>query len=288
MVRERDGVLAVRHALTFLECLRDAGVQPGTTYPAHVVVDRLADKSVRKAEATDRLGVFNYQPREQRNFHGVQCLVVVQAGHGNHGVQIELTTDNGGDQKDGIGLLRELSQALPQHVAHSGRNVLGSRQLTVAPQQPEQFDDEEGVAVGALVHQARQFRVGFGTQLSGDHLTDLNTGKTRERYPVYCGLSSEHGQCVRQSTTTVRVVASVGSDDQHPRSAKCAREGRQQSKRSGIRPLKVVHDQQQRPSARQATQQARRRLTQPEPDRFDVEHREDAAAPVTSPSSGTS
>ena len=231
-----------------------------------------------ETKAPHDLGVFPDQPGQQCRLHCVQCAVVVQAGYGCHGLEVEFATDDGGDEQYGVRLVRQLGQTPAQHIAHPGGNLEGRRvpvgrpgQPALAAEQPQQFDDEERVAVGAVVHQSHQLRVWFGTDLDGHHPRHLEAAEAAEHHPVH-GRFRATAPSVGSSLSTLSVLGSryVARTNMAARGSAPATIDSSRSD-VGIRPVQIVKDDQQRSAAGQASEQAGDGMAEPESNRLHVD-----------------
>ena len=215
--------------------------------------------------------------RSHRLVERVEQLDLWDTAHSRERDQAELPSEDRGEDKHLVALLREVAEAAGDDIT----NALGNRETrrfssveaSLRGQQPHDLANEERVAFSLLVNGDDEFLTGRLAGRELDETSDLALAQARERNASSHRFAGELGQSHRERIGRARVDVAVGADNEQATLAELAGEELQEQERGLVRRVQVVQEEHERAGLRGARQDGGGRLEEAEARALRLEHR---------------
>ena len=240
---------------------REAGalVERRALRRAELVVERVANKRVGEGEAP--VTQIGHEPLCDRLPGRLHQLLRRLLGHPPDQILVEVASDDRGHPERLVRRVAEAVETAADHLAHALWDLqvgeaATAGELPLAREQPDHLTDEEGIAVGLLLHRLGESR---GRRGAGGHLDVSLDGTNREaaqQDPPAPLDARDLAENPGEGMVAAELDVTVGPEDQQAARGELPGGEPEQQQRRFVRPVEVIEDDHQRPVARRSEQQA--------------------------------
>ncbi len=236
------------------------GVQAHPLAGEQLTADRLGEQRMAEEVAiATRLG--QQQLPVDRLAQAVQQRRLAHAGDRGQQQLGDAPAGRGGDAEHLLGAAAKPHHPGEQHLPQAGRQRARAGTGTVAGN--HQLFGEERVALRAGVDVVDQPGGRVGAEQAGELLGQLGAGEAGQLQPLDPAVACQLAEQPAQRVQAVQLVAAEGQQQQHPHRAQVGGEEGDQVAGGAVRPVQVLHDQQQRRGRGQPLDHAQQQLKQP-------------------------